>query len=127
MKRAKLFVVPVLLGCLLLSGCCNPPKQFTDPRTPSGVQRPTLAACEAVRPTTCTFANGNVAQTMGRLIGECATYCQTPLSEDQKACNPVVRNPNTGTGVCEPEPLVEEPTYYFITCTNLSIACSCEE
>ena len=132
LKSVMLSVVPLLVGCLFLSGCdkpsghCNPPKQFTDPRTPSLIQHTTLAACEVARPTTCAFANGEVAKTMGRLVGNCNAYCQTPLTENEKACKPVVRNLNTGTGVCEPQALVDDPAYYHIMCENLSVDCSCE-
>lgn len=122
------FCLIVCLNILWLSSCakdCNADKKFSDPRTPSGNQYATLQACQAQVDNVCNFTNGNVAQTMGRLVGNCDAYCKTP-QQGNKACKPVARNFNTGKGKCEPEPLTEQPTYYFVMCENLSIDCSCE-
>ena len=107
---------------------CNVSKQFTDPRTPpNGNTYPTEAACAAaiaVNPSPCE-ASGKVARVLLGRARECDAYCDTPATPSNKSCTGAVSNQDTGTASCIPEALVEEPTYWSVMCTNISLKCNC--
>lgn len=118
-----------MIGGLVLSGCCNSPITLTDPRTPPhnityNTEADCLAAIAANNP--CTLVNANIAQVLQNRTTQCANYCRTPTRWYNKSCNSSVSNQNPGTPICEPEALVEIPSYWSVMCTNISLDCKCD-